>query len=280
MQRDQGTYLITGGTGSLGKALVKRLLKTDVKKVIVFSRGEYHQVNMARQYPGENRLRFFLGDVRDKDRLVRAFAGVDIVIHAAALKHVDKCNYNPFEAVQTNVLGSRNVISAAIDCDVKKVLNISSDKAVNPVNLYGATKLVTECLFSHASTYTTRTQFTSIRFGNFWGSSGSVVELYENLNRQGVKEWPITDRRMKRYWITFGRAAQRVFEVLRDMKSGEIYCPKMKELSIVDVAALINPNARLYEVGMRPGEKLREELLNLTEFDRIEELPDFYVIRK
>ena len=274
------TILITGGTGTLGKHLVKQVLKKKPKKVIVYSRHEHLQVKMHRKYPDGSGVRFFIGDIRDRDRLEMAFIGVDIVIHCAALKHVPVAEYNPFEAVKTNVVGTQNVIEAAIKQGVGRVLSISSDKAVNPVNLYGATKLCADKLIENASSYAGKdgTKFSTIRFGNFWGSSGSVVPFFEEKRDAGEKYLPITDYRMTRFFIDPDDAADRVFEAVKMMKGGEIFCPKMKSVKILDVAKEIAPNMKTKEVGIRKGEKLHEEMLTSAEIARTFARDNFYIV--
>lgn len=271
------TVLITGGTGSLGRALAEELIKTNVKKVIIFSRGEYAQVKMEREI-GSEKLRFFIGDVRDKDRLYRAFNKVDIVIHSAALKHIHKVELNSFEGVLTNVFGSKNVIDIAIDRKVKKVLMISTDKAVDPATLYGATKLCAEKLFIDGRYYagSGNTRFSVIRFGNFINSSGSIFEYFKDLRDKGCNTLPITDFKMRRYFISFQDAVKRIVEVLNIMRGGEVYIPIMREDLIVDIAQRINPLATLSEIGKRPGEKIRELLYSETE--EISRIKNFIVV--
>ena len=273
------TYIITGGTGSLGQAIVKALLRRRVKKIIILSRNEHAQVLMKRDLD-DKRLRFFLGDVRDLDRLKRAMQGVDIVIHCAALKHIDMCSYNPDETIDTNVIGSQNVRDAAICNNVEKCLLISSDKACNPSNLYGATKYAAEQIFATASAYAGAKgcKFASIRFGNFIGSSGSVVPLFKKLRDAGAEYLPITDKRMTRFMITFGEAVERIFAALDLMRGGEVFCPKMPSMKITDVAAAIAPGAALKEIGIRIGEKLHEEMVTQVEAARTRELKGFFVI--
>jgi len=271
------TYLITGGTGSLGQAIVRRLLTKRVRKVIVFSRNEHNQVEMRRG-TDDKRVRFFLGDVRDSFRLRRAFHGVDMVVHAAALKHVDVVHYNPDEAVEINVRGTQNVRDAAIECGVKQCLLISTDKAVNPVNLYGATKFCAEKIFSSASAYAGAAgcRFSSIRFGNFYGSSGSVLPLFKRLRDEGACYLPITDARMTRFFITLEDAVDRVFDAIKYMKGGEVFCPKMPSMKITDIAKAVSPGCELREIGIRPGEKLDEEMV--TKHDVVRDFKKFYVI--
>lgn len=258
--------LVTGGTGSLGQALVEQLLALNLKKIIVFSRDEYKQYQMRNQIEDpDKRIRYFIGDVRDRDRLERAFKGVDYVIHCAALKHVAVAEYNPTEVIQTNVLGTQNVVDAAIDQEVSKVLGVSSDKAVNPISLYGATKLCADKLFLAGGVYGD-TIFSVIRFGNFQDSRGSVMPFWKELNKQGGRKIPITDKRMTRFWISLDHAAEKCIEALDVMKGGEIFIPEMKSMSLLDVAKEMNLEKDLEEIGMGRGEKLHEELL--TKYDR------------
>jgi FlaA1/EpsC-like NDP-sugar epimerase len=261
------TILITGGTGTLGKHLVKQILKKKPKKVIIYSRHEDLQVKMRREYENKKGIRFFIGDVRDRDRLETAFRGVDWVIHCAALKHVDVCEYNSDEAVETNIEGVRNVIKAAIHQNVKKVLNISSDKAVNPINNYGSTKHVAEKLIRGAVFYAGKngTQFASIRFGNFWGSRGSVVPYFEQLKQENAEFLPIHSYEMTRFFIQPEEAVKRIVEALKIMQGGEIFCPKMESVTIKDVAKRIAPNMETREVGAKMGEKIHEEMLTSAE---------------
>jgi len=247
--------LITGGTGSLGKALIRRL---DAEKIIVFSRDEFKQSEMAKSCPGNTR--FFLGDVRDRQRLKEVFSGVDIVIHAAALKQVPALEYNPTEAVKTNILGSQNVIAACIESGVKKCILISTDKAVNPVNLYGSTKLTAEKLFMAANAFN-KTKFSCVRYGNVIGSRGSVIPLFEKLRRKGVKEFPVTSREMTRFWLTLDEAVDLVFFAI-DHKATGIFVPDVPSMSIVDIARSIDPDCLIKEIGIRDGEKVHEVLVS------------------
>jgi UDP-N-acetylglucosamine 4,6-dehydratase len=274
------TILITGGTGSLGQQLVKRIVKKRPRKVIVYSRNEFSQVEMSREYPKPCPVRFFIGDIRDIDRLEMALIGVDIVIHCAALKHVDVAEYNPFEAVKTNVIGTQNVIEAAIKQGVGRVLSISSDKAVDPGNLYGATKLCADKLIEHAGSYAGKngTKFATIRFGNFWGSSGSVVPYFEKLKRENAEYLPITSYEMTRFFIQTDDAVSRIFEALELMKGGEIFCPKMTSVKIKDVAKKIAINMRTREVGIRKGEKLHEKMLTSAEIAQTYARKNFYIV--
>ena len=266
---DGQVVLITGATGSFGKKFLKRLLtQYNPKKVILFSRDEYKQVLLQREFQNfASKLRFFIGDIRDKDRLYRAFEGVDIVVHAAALKQVPLAEYNPFEAVKTNIIGAQNIIEAAIDKGVKKVVALSTDKAVNPINLYGGTKLVMEKLFIAGNAYVggKDTIFTVVRYGNVVGSRGSVIPYFLKLAKEGVKEFPITDLRMTRFWITLDQAVDLVIKALQTAVGGEIFVPKIPSMRIVDLAKAIKPDCEFKIIGIRPGEKLHETLISEEE---------------
>lgn len=272
------TILVTGGTGTFGNEFVRTVLQLSPRKVIVFSRDELKQSEMARKYPDE-RLRFFLGDVRDKDRLYRAFDGVDVVVHAAALKQVPACEYNPFEAVKTNVQGAQNVIEAAIDTGVRQVVAISSDKAVQPVNLYGATKLVAEKLFCQGNAYAGagRTRFSVVRYGNVIGSRGSVIPLFKEQAKAGVLT--VTDERMTRFWLTIGQGVEFVLSCLGMQFGGEIFVPKVPSMRVMDLAAAIAPEAKVEIIGIRPGEKLHEVLVSEDDARNTVECVDRYIIR-
>jgi UDP-N-acetylglucosamine 4,6-dehydratase len=275
---ENSTVLLTGGTGSFGKAFVTRLLSTTPpKKLIVFSRDELKQHEMRNEF--EHRcLRFFLGDVRDKDRLYRAFQDVNIVIHAAALKQVPAAEYNPFEFIKTNVLGAANIIDAAIDRGVAKVLALSTDKAANPVNLYGATKLCSDKLFVSANAYagSQPTRFAIVRYGNVLGSRGSVVPLFQEMRKTGVLK--ITDERMTRFWLTLEQGVDFVFKSLSLMNGGEIFVPKIPSMRLMELAKAIGPNCRLEVTGIRPGEKLHETLVPQDEAPWCVEYPEHFVI--
>jgi len=275
------TILITGGTGSLGWSLVRRFLQTDAKKVIIYSRDEYKQYRMDQHFAEHrDRLRFFIGDVRDRSRLYRAFVGVDTVIHAAALKHVHLMEYNPVEAVNTNILGAMNILDAAIDRGVSKIIALSTDKAVNPVNIYGATKLVSDKLFRAAHAYATDTgpAFVVVRYGNVMGSRGSVIPFFQDLKRQGATSLPITDRRMTRFWITMEQGVNLVLRALREGGGGEVFISKIPSCRITDLAAAIHPTAELEETGVRPGEKLHEVLLTEDEARSTFDYGDHFVV--
>lgn len=274
---DNKTVLVTGGTGSFGKSYVKFLLQNfNLKKLIVFSRDELKQFQMEKELNDE-RLRFFIGDVRDKDRLQRAFHGVDIIVHAAALKQVPTLEYNPFEAVKTNIVGSQNVIDAAIDQGVEKVLLVSTDKAAQPVNLYGSTKLCAEKLFINGNFYAGgKTKFACVRYGNVIGSRGSIVEtLTKSAEKGNVK---ITDKEMTRFWITLDQSHQLVMFALENMVGGEIFIPKIPSMKLVDLFIAIVGDIEIEVMGIRPGEKLHEVLLTEQEALHALELEKYYVV--
>lgn len=273
---DNKTVLITGGTGTFGNNFTEYLLKKyDLKKLIIFSRDEYKQFQMQKKYNDE-RLRFFIGDVRDLPRLQRALAGVDIVVHAAALKQVPALEYNPFEAVKTNILGTQNVIDAAIDQAAEKVLFISTDKAAHPVNLYGATKLCAEKLIINGNSYASgKTKFSVVRYGNVIGSRGSIVEV---LLKNKPEIFEITDERMTRFFITADQACELVISALENMDGGEIFIPKIPSVHMIDIFNAINPQAEKKIVGIRPGEKLHEVLITEEESAHALELKNYYVI--
>jgi len=270
------TILVTGGTGSFGKSFIKFLLKnSEIKKIIIFSRDELKQFHMQQEINDE-RVRFFLGDIRDLQRLQRAFCGVDVVVHAAALKQVPTLEYNPFEAVKTNINGSQNVINAAIDQGVGKVLLISTDKAAQPVNLYGATKLCAEKLFISGNSYTKgKTKFSCVRYGNVLGSRGSIVEALLNNNLDKVK---ITDLEMTRFWITLNQAFDLVLFALDNMEGGEIFIPKIPSMKLVDLFDALAPGIEREIIGIRPGEKLHEVLLTEQEARHSLELENYYIV--
>ncbi|WP_342531951.1 UDP-N-acetylglucosamine 4,6-dehydratase (inverting) [Lysinibacillus sp. FSL R5-0849] len=270
--------LVTGGTGSFGKKFIGKALTLGVKKIIVFSRDELKQYEMKQDFQDE-RIRFFIGDVRDKDRLYRAFDGVDIVIHAAAMKHVDACEYNPFEAVKTNIHGAQNIIEAAIDRGVEKVIALSTDKACSPVNLYGATKLASDKLFVAANAYVgeKKTRFAVVRYGNVVGSRGSVVPFFKKIKYTG--KLPITDARMTRFWITLGQGVQFVLDNLERMYGGEIFVPKIPSMKVTDLAKAIGPECEIEVIGIRPGEKLHEAMIMEDDARHTLEFDDYYVIQ-
>jgi UDP-N-acetylglucosamine 4,6-dehydratase/5-epimerase len=271
------TILVTGGTGSFGQKFISKVLEKNINKVIVFSRDELKQFEMSKEYMDE-RIRFFLGDVRDQERLYRAFDGVDIVIHAAALKQIGACEYNPFEAVKTNIHGAQNVIEAALNCNVKRVIALSTDKAVSPTNLYGATKLVSDKLFIAANTYAGKKdiRFAVVRYGNVVGSRGSVVPYFKKLKKTG--KIPITDERMTRFWITLDQGVQFVLDNLKRMRGGEIFVPKIPSIKITDLAKAIAPQCDIEFIGIRPGEKLHEAMITEDDSRHTVEYNDYYVI--
>ncbi|MDO4294293.1 MAG: UDP-N-acetylglucosamine 4,6-dehydratase (inverting) [Eubacteriales bacterium] len=262
MLLDDKTILITGGTGSFGKCFTKYVMEHyNPRKVIIYSRDEFKQwmmQNELREY--EDKLRFFIGDVRDADRLRRAFDGVDYVIHAAALKQVPACEYNPNEAIKTNIHGAMNVIEAALDTNVKKVVALSTDKAVNPVNLYGGTKLVSDKLFVAANAYvgSKDVNFSIVRYGNVAGSRGSIIPLFRSIIEQGGTELPITDTRMTRFWISLEQGVELVIKALAEAKGGETFISKIPSFKITDLAEAMLPGCKIKEIGIRPGEKLHE----------------------
>jgi UDP-N-acetylglucosamine 4,6-dehydratase len=273
--------LVTGGTGSFGRQFLSRVVeKYEPRKLIVFSRDELKQFDMRQQF-SEDRypcLRYFIGDVRDRDRLYRAMDGVDIVIHAAALKQVPTAEYNPIEVIRTNVLGGANIIDAAIDRNVKKVLALSTDKAANPINLYGATKLCSDKLFVAANGYSGHhgTRFSVVRYGNVMGSRGSVIPLFLQMRSSGVL--PITHPKMTRFWITLEQAVEFVLNCLTRMQGGEIFIPKIPSMKIVDLAKAIAPECRLNVVGIRAGEKLHETMVPEDDAHNTFEYDDHFVI--
>jgi UDP-N-acetylglucosamine 4,6-dehydratase/5-epimerase len=271
--------LITGGTGSFGQALVDHLLATGGAQTIrVYSRDELKQYEMSKRLREDPRLRFLIGDVRDRERLARAMHGVDLVIHGAAMKQVPLCEYNPAEAVKTNVLGTQNVVECAIDARVQRTIALSTDKAVNPVNLYGATKLCAEKLFVHANAYAGADggRFACVRYGNVVGSRGSVIPLFRSQKESGVLT--LTDARMTRFWISLAQAVRFVLFAAEQASGGEVFIPKIPSMRIVDLARAIAPDALLKEIGIRPGEKLHEVLVTPEEARGAVEYPTHYVI--
>lgn len=272
------TILVTGGTGSFGKCFVRYILQHyNPKKVIIYSRDEYKQFIMANELKDyKEKLRFFIGDVRDKDRLYRAFERVDYVVHAAAMKQVPACEYNPIEAVKTNIDGAMNIIDAALDKGVRRVVALSTDKAVNPINLYGGTKLVSDKLFIAANAYAgvKDVAFSIVRYGNVAGSRGSVIPFFRNLIANGAAELPITDFRMTRFWISLEEGVQLVLKALAEAKGGETFISKIPSFKITDLAQAILPGCRMQEVGIREGEKLhevmvtREDSMTTYEYDK------------
>ncbi len=277
---DNSSILITGGTGSLGKALVTELLdKTNARRIAIFSRDELKQLQMRTDFNNNPRLRWFLGDVRDIERLKRALHGVDFVIHAAALKQVDTGEYNPMEFIKTNILGSQNLIDACIESGVKKVIALSTDKASSPINLYGATKLTADKLFVAANNYSFSygTIFSVVRYGNVMGSRGSVIPYFKSISESG-NPLPITDLRMTRFLISINQAVKFVLESLAIMKGGELYVPRIPSIRITDLAQAVAPGAKMEEIGMRPGEKLHEEMISEDDSRRTVELENRFIV--
>lgn len=273
------TILLIGGTGSFGQKFAGEVLNKYSPKVLrIYSRDELKQWEMANKFKNDERLRFFIGDVRDKERLDRAMADVDIVIHAAALKQILACEYNPFEAVKTNIIGAENIIDVAINHDVEKVIGISTDKAVNPINLYGATKLCMEKIFIAANSYVGKknTKISCVRYGNVVGSRGSVIPLF--LLQRKTGELTITDKRMTRFWITLDQGINFVVRCINEMQGGEIFIPKLPSINIMDLVKVLAPNCKVKFIGIRSGEKLHEVLLSEEESRHSIEIEDIYII--
>jgi UDP-N-acetylglucosamine 4,6-dehydratase len=280
MNWSEQVILVTGGTGSFGKKFIRIMLEEfHPAKLIVFSRDELKQYEMRAAGYDHPSLRYFIGDVRDQQRLRRAFNGVDIVIHAAALKQVPACEYNPMEAIKTNILGSSNVIDAALDAGVTKVMALSTDKAVNPVNLYGATKLAAEKLFVQSNTYAagTSTRFSCVRYGNVVGSRGSVVLVFLQQRQNG--KVTITDERMTRFWISLEQGVRFVIRCTEQMHGGEVFVPKISSMKVIDLALAVAPQAEIEVIGIRPGEKLHEVLISEDESRSTIELEDMFVVQ-
>ena len=276
------SVLITGGTGSFGKKCTEIILKSyQPQRLIIFSRDELKQFEMAQQFPNSKYpcIRFFIGDVRDKERMYRAFHNVDYVIHAAALKQVPAAEYNPFEAVKTNILGAQNVINVAIDQDVKRVIALSTDKAANPINIYGATKLCSDKLFIAGNSYVGRdsTIFSVVRYGNVAGSRGSVIPFFLKCRKDGIL--PITDPRMTRFWITLEQGVNFVLSRMETMVGGELFVPKLPSMNIMDLAKVIAPECKTEIIGIRPGEKLHEVMIPRDDTRRTIEYPNHYIIQ-
>ena len=274
------SILLTGGTGSFGKAFLESALRDHAPaRVAIFSRDELKQYEMKQQFGNDDRVRYFLGDIRDRDRLRMALHGVDYVIHAAALKQVDTAEYNPMEYVKTNILGSENVMLASIDAGVKRVVALSTDKASSPVNLYGATKLTADKLFVSGNHYSHSfgTTFCVVRYGNVMGSRGSVIPLFRSLAARG-EPLPITDARMTRFWITLPQAVDFVVRSLETMQGGELFVPRIPSMRVVDLAEALAPHAPTTEIGIRPGEKLHEEMISMEDARRTLRQKDRYVV--
>ena len=283
------TILITGGTGSFGKKFLEMIFERyNPKKIIIYSRDEYKQSVMSAEYRNKvdmSKVRFFIGDVRDKDRLMRAFSGVDYVIHAAAMKQVPTCEYNPMEAVRTNIHGAQNVIDAALDRGVKKVVALSTDKAVNPINLYGGTKLVSDKLFIAANAYSgeSGTVFSVVRYGNVAGSRGSVIPIWKNILDTGSNELGVTDMRMTRFWITLRKGVELVFKALEESTGGETYISKIPSFKIDDLAhamslEALGKEAKIKEIGIREGEKLHEVMVTKDDSRMTYEYDKHYIV--
>ena len=274
--------LITGGTGSFGKKCTEIILKKyKPKKLIIFSRDELKQFEMAQEFPDSKYecIRYFIGDVRDKERLYRAFRNVDYVIHAAALKQVPAAEYNPFEAVKTNIIGAQNVINVSIDRGVEKVIALSTDKAANPINLYGATKLCSDKLFIAGNSYVGEagTKLSVVRYGNVVGSRGSVIPFFLKCRKNGC--FPITDPRMTRFWITIEQGVNFVLDCLERMVGGELFVPKLPSMNIMDLAKAIDPECKTEIIGIRPGEKIHEVMIPMDEARRTVEFDSYYIIQ-
>lgn len=274
--------LITGGTGTFGKAFTKYVLTHyDPKKIIIYSRDEFKQFNMQNEFKQyADKLRFFIGDVRDKERLTRALQGVDYVIHAAALKQVPACEYNPAEAIKTNIHGAQNVIDACLDTSVSKVVALSTDKAVNPVNLYGGTKLVSDKLFIAANAYAGAKDisFSIVRYGNVAGSRGSIIPFFDNIIKNGGTELPITDYRMTRFWISLQQGVELVIKALEEAKGGETFISKIPSFKITDLAEAMAPGMKMKEVGIREGEKLHEIMITVEDAPHTYEYEKHFII--
>ena len=279
------SILVTGGTGSFGKKFIKTILDKhpEITRIVIFSRDEYKQFvmqNMPEFKEHKDKLRFFIGDVRDKERLYRALEGIDMVVHAAALKQVPACEYNPFEAIKTNVMGAQNIIDACIDKGVKRVVALSTDKACAPVNLYGATKLCSDKLFIQGNAYSgpNGTKFSVVRYGNVAGSRGSVIPFFKELIENGAKELPITDMNMTRFWLKLEQAVEMVIEALTNMHGGELYVKKIPSMKMPELAKAIAPDAKLVEVGIRPGEKLHEQMIAPADARNTVDVGEYYII--
>ncbi len=278
------SILVTGGTGSFGKCFIRRLLANyKPRRLVIFSRDELKQFDMQQEFPEKEypQLRYFIGDVRDAERLKMAMRDIDYVVHAAALKQVPAAEYNPFECIKTNIMGAENVIHAAIYNRVKKVIALSTDKAANPINLYGATKLASDRAFiaSNNLSGTTETRFSVVRYGNVVGSRGSVIPFFANILAKGNRKLPITDPRMTRFWITLDEGVQFVIDNFERMAGGEIFIPKIPSMKVVDLAKVMAPECELETIGIRPGEKLHEVMIPQEESRNTLEFEKYYVIQ-
>lgn len=282
---DGKSILITGGTGSFGKKFIKTILEKhpEIERIVIYSRDEFKQFNMQNMpefAAHKDKLRFFIGDVRDKERLYRALEGIDLVVHAAALKQVPACEYNPFEAVKTNIMGASNLIDACIDKRVKKVVALSTDKACAPINLYGATKLCSDKLFIQGNAYSGPggTMFSVVRYGNVAGSRGSVIPFFQKLVAEGAQELPITDMKMTRFWLKLEQSIEMVLEALENMHGGELFVKKIPSMKMPDLAEAIAPGLKLKEVGIRPGEKIHEQMITQADALHTVERNGYYII--
>jgi UDP-N-acetylglucosamine 4,6-dehydratase len=276
------SVLITGGTGSFGQKFIETIFaRAQPREVVVFSRDEFKQSEMAKKFPtSQYPVRYFLGDIRDKERLQRAFTNIDYVVHAAALKQVPALEANPFEAVKTNVLGAQNIVEAAMACNVRKVIALSTDKAVSPINLYGATKLAMEKIVVAANAYVRYRDisFCAVRYGNVVGSRGSVIPFFCELLRSGIRELPITDERMTRFWITLEQGVELVMRAMEEGLGGELFIPKIPSMKVVDLVAALPGKCTTKVVGIRPGEKLHESLIGEDESKSARDRGDYYVV--
>jgi UDP-N-acetylglucosamine 4,6-dehydratase (inverting) len=278
------SILITGGTGSFGKKFTETILRDypEIQRIVIYSRDEFKQFQMSNmpQFSGNEKLRYFIGDVRDEQRLYRAFDGVDIVVHAAALKQVPACEYNPFEAVKTNVIGAENVINASIDKKIKKVVALSTDKACSPINLYGATKLCSDKLFIAGNAYvgSKETRFCVVRYGNVAGSRGSVIPYFKKLIADKTDSLPITDVRMTRFWLVLEEAVEMVLHALEVMHGGELFVRKIPSMKLTDLAKTMAPDLPIKEVGIRPGEKIHEVMISREDSMNTRDFGKYYVI--
>jgi UDP-N-acetylglucosamine 4,6-dehydratase len=279
------SILITGGTGSFGKKFTETILRDypEIQRIVIYSRDEFKQFEMSNmpQFAGNEKLRFFIGDVRDEPRLHRAFDGVDIVVHAAALKQVPACEYNPFEAVKTNVIGAENVINAAINKGIRKVVALSTDKACSPINLYGATKLCSDKLFIAGNAYagSKETRFSVVRYGNVAGSRGSVIPYFKKLIAENAASLPITDARMTRFWLILEEAVEMVLHALETMQGGELFVKKIPSMKITDLAKAMAPHLPINEIGIRPGEKIHEVMISPEDSMNTLDFGKYYIIR-
>ena len=277
--KNNSQILITGGTGSFGKAFVKIILKKyKPKRIVIFSRDEMKQWHMAKDFEKHSCIRYFIGDVRDKDRVYRALDGIDYVIHAAATKIVPTAEYNPFETVKTNIIGGMNVIDAAIDKNIKKVVALSTDKACDPINFYGATKLASDKLFISSNSYSgkSRTRLSVVRYGNVMGSRGSIIPFFLESKKTGIL--PVTDTNMTRFMISLDSAVDLVLHAFKDMVGGEIYVKKIPSMKVVDIAKAICPNCKIKIIGIRPGEKIHEKMISSSDSVNTFEFKDHYKI--